>query len=556
MTDSRLRGLKLEIPKFHSERLPETLQHVNGYSNLQTFFPTLGHIFRLNKFQSEEVTFNLAERILSIDCSGAQGLCSIHVKNNDGDLSEKVAFLKVTHLLEPVKWMQGKYSLPKEAGLPWHNKTWTTAWHKLQDPWNQAYVETLASYALHKLRESDTSPHFNLFYGAYCAKADTYRYNIDDNFDSYRNAQWFWKGNQNKLYSLNLLHNENPEEEVPEEIKRELLTPPEFDEEDGEEEEEEDTLEDIEIGEIETADLESLHSDAIESVSDVSEEEDEEEDEEEEGEYSVYADIPNFPVMLILTENNVDTMDSLLNAEESSIEIGSEEWETQWSAWIFQVIAAVCAMQKILGMTHNDLHTNNIVWSPTEKEFLYYRNNAGQVWKIPTYGKIFRLIDFGRSIFTINGKMFVSDDFRAGNDAAGQYSFPPLFSKPRELVKPNPSFDLSRLAVSLFEAIFPTKPEEAESRRILSEEEGLIVRETVSPLYNMLWNWMVDDEDKNILMNPDSSERFPNFDLYIHIAAHCKNAFPDEQIYKEPFSKFVCNDTEIPIGTKPYSLFY
>ena len=242
--------------------------------------------------------------------------------------------------------------------------------------------------------------------------------------------------------------------------------------------------------------------------------------------------------MLIFTELNEGTMDTLLSSDKHTCKPGSNEWELMWSAWLFQVIAALSVMQKILGMTHNDLHTNNIVWTSTSEKFIFYKDTVGTIWKVPTYGKIFRLIDFGRSIFTINNNMIISDDFRKGNDAYGQYSFKPLTPNPRTVVPPNPSFDLSRLAVSLFEAIFPSKPDDTESRIILSEEEGLVVRETVSPLYNCIWSWMIDDDDKNILMDPDGSERFPDFDLYSHIAAKIHNAVPSDQIHKMPFSQF------------------
>ena len=546
MTDSRLRGLKIDIPKFQTEPLPETLQNVRGYTNLQTFFPTLANIFRLNKFQVEDVAFHLKERIVQLDSSGVQGVCSIEL--NTGETRE--AYMKVTHLLDPSKWMQGYYSLPKDAGLPWHNKTWTTAWHKLQDPWNQAYVETVASYALHKLRESKVSPHFNLFYGAYCAKAEVYRYNINDEYGSYRNTNWFWKGSQRGLYSLNILNSENPEEPVAEDIRQKFLTHPDLAENAALNEDE---LEEISVEDVNEA--ESLHTASIASASDAEEDDDDEEEDEEDEEdkYAIYADIPNFPVMLLLTENNMDTMDMLLDPQITGCEAGTQEWEDMWSAWIFQVVTALCVMQKVLGMTHNDLHTNNIVWTTTEEEFLYYKNNKGQIWKVPTYGKIFRLIDFGRSIFTINGKMFVSDDFRQGNDAAGQYSFTPLFSNPKEICPPNPSFDLARLAVSVFEALFPERPANAPSKVILSEEEGMVVRESVSPLFNILWTWMVDEEDKNILMEPDGTERYPDFDLYKRIAASCKNACPEEQIYKKPFSNFI---TEEPVTATCYPLFH
>jgi len=95
------------------------------------------------------------------------------------------------------------------------------------------------------------------------------------------------------------------------------------------------------------------------------------------------------------------------------------------------------------------------------------------------------------------------------------------------------------------------KPEDSESRVILSEEEGLIVRESVSPLYNVLWSWMVDDDDRNILVTADGDERFPDFDLYKHIAAKVHNAVPSAQVYKPPFSRFQTKETV----EKAYSLF-
>lgn len=520
---NKLRGMTLPSPRFVLEDMSEELHHVNGYRNLQTFFPTLSKVFRINKFQSSKFCLDMPWRISSVDCSGGQGPCKLSLK----DKGQINAYLKVTHLLDPIRWMQGHYSLPIEAGLPWHSKTWTAAWHKIQDPWNQAYVEALATYALSRLRLSEVSPHFNHFYGAFCARADTYRFNINDDYSSFRNTRWFWKGSDAGLYKLSVVNSESPSSPVPRDILEDILMKPDYTED-------EDEISETDIGEV--CEDESLHSASLDSKSFASSEESEEEDEDDQ--YVVYSDIPNFPVMLIFTEINTNTMDFLLSADQHTCKPGSAEWELKWAAWIFQVIAALCVMQKVFGMTHNDLHTNNIVWSDTTDEFLFYKDLGGNVWKVPTYGKIFRLIDFGRSIFTINKKIIISDDFRPGNDADGQYAFKPLTGNPREVVPPNPSFDLARLSVSLFESIFPNKPMDSESRTILSEEEGLVVRESVSPLYNCLWSWMVDDDDKNILMEPDGSERFPDFDLYKHIAAKIHNAEPALQIHKMPFSQF------------------
>jgi hypothetical protein len=258
--------------------------------------------------------------------------------------------------------------------------------------------------------------------------------------------------------------------------------------------------------------------------------------------------------MLIFTELNTGTMDSLLEPSKHTCKPGSAEWEMMWSAWVFQVIAALCVMQKVFGMTHNDLHTNNIVWTRTEEEFLYYTKRSGEVFKVPTHGKLFRIIDFGRSIFTINGQRFFSDDFKAGNDADGQYCFKPLHPKPVNEVPPNPSFDLARLAVSVFDALFPDAPDDKEGGVELSSEEGLEMMETVSPLYNTLWSWMIDDEGRNILVEPSGEERFPDFDLYKHIAASVHGAVPALQFSAPAFDRFQVNPSEVG-NVKKWSLF-
>ena len=273
--------------------------------------------------------------------------------------------------------------------------------------------------------------------------------------------------------------------------------------------------------------------------------------------YTIYADIQNYPVMLILTEINEATMDTLFtNTESVGALSGTAEWEARWTAWIFQVLAALSCVQTILGFTHNDLHTNNVVWSKTDEPYLYYKTKGDLTFRVPTFGKIFKIIDFGRAIFTINSQIFISDDFKDDNDAAGQYIFSPLVKNFKKEILPNPSFDMCRLAVSLLDGIFPKRPEQLEEGVILSKEPGLIVKETGSPLYNILWSWMVDDRGRTVFMNPDGSERFPDFDLYKHIAEFVHGAVPSRQIVKPIFEPFQISLKDIPEGVKMYSLFF
>lgn len=557
--DSTLRGMTLPVPRFRIAPQSKELESIRGFHSLQTYFPTLGKLFRITKHQSHQIWLDSKYRMTSLDISGTSGRCELGLTANIDTSGEsttslhKTGFLKVTHLLDPIRWMKGEYSLPKQTGLPWHSRTWSAAWTKLQDPCNQAYTEVVASYALSRLRDLNISPHFNEFYGAFCARADLYRYNLTEEFKSFRNNRWFWHGQKRGLYRLHVTR-ANDEASVTEDVMNEILKEPSEYTDISESESDSESEEEVDVDIVEDVDIASLHSEEVSEISFADEDQTTEESELED-EYRIYSEIADFPVMMIGLENNKGTMDSLLD-DYSLVgsSPGTEEWELTWSAWIFQVMAALSVAQAIIGFTHNDLHTNNIVWSETEEEFLYYTKLSGEVFKVPTYGKLFRIIDFGRSIFSINGQRFFSDDFKAGNDADGQYCFKPLHPKPINEVLPNPSFDLARLAVSLFDALFPDPPEDLDGGKELSSEEGLEMMETVSPLYNTLWSWMIDDEGRNILVEASGEERFPDFDLYKHIASSVHNAVPAQQFSSPAFDRFQVNPSEIG-DVKKWSLF-
>jgi len=245
-----------------------------------------------------------------------------------------------------------------------------------------------------------------------------------------------------------------------------------------------------------------------------------------------YAQFKDFPVQATLYERCDDTMDSLLDIEEDNTdEDYAETKDMRWAAWIFQVIAGLAVAQHYFGFVHNDLHTNNVMWCKTNDTYIYYKLDEHKYYRVPTYGKIMKIIDFGRaSYWLINRKeLIITDSYDEGNDAAGQYNCPPFYDPSESRVDPNPSFDLCRLAVSMFDSLFPEQPGLKTPEKIVAEEPGRISYETESELYNILWRWLTDEEGKNILRTPDDYERFPDFDLYKHIAKYAKNCVPSTE---------------------------
>jgi hypothetical protein len=272
---------------------------------------------------------------------------------------------------------------------------------------------------------------------------------------------------------------------------------------------------------------------------------------------SVFATFKEFPVALIFQEENDGVLDDLLeDDEEVGAEQGTPEWEARWTAWLFQIIAALCCAQGVVGFTHNDLHTNNIVWSSTDQPWLWYKRKDGTTFRVPTFGKVMRLIDFGRAVFRVGEEWYVSDDYGTGGDAEGQISFGEHRHLPnRPELFPNPSFDLCRLSVSMLESLYPEMPTEKLDGLLLSKEEDWEVHETESALWNLLWSWLIDDNGRNVLKDQDGEERFPGFDLYTHIGEHIHCAKPQEQLSKEIFRQYEISAKDVGEWETVYPLF-
>jgi hypothetical protein len=160
-------------------------------------------------------------------------------------------------------------------------------------------------------------------------------------------------------------------------------------------------------------------------------------------------------------------------------------------------------------------------------EFLYYKYNK-KTYKVPTYGRIFKIIDFGRSIYRFSGKTFCSDSFAPGGDAATQYNCEPYMNEEKARLDPNPSFDLCRLGCSIYD--------------FLIEDEN---EEDMDTFQKTVYRWCCDDNRKNILYKRDGEERYPNFKLYKMIARSVHKHSPQAQLDYPFFSQFALSAKEV-----------
>jgi len=238
----------------------------------------------------------------------------------------------------------------------------------------------------------------------------------------------------------------------------------------------------------------------------------------------LFATFKQFPIQVICLEHCENTLDNLILENELS--------HDEWFSALFQVIMTLITYQKCFSFTHNDLHTNNVMYNETNLKHIYYLYNK-KYYKVPTFGKLFKIIDFGRAIYKLDGKLFCSDSFQPGGDASGQYNTEPYFNEKKPRLEPNYSFDLCRLACSIFDFVIED----------ISDVKDISLLE---PIQKLILDWCTDDNGLNVLYKNNGQERYPDFKLYKMIARCVHNHTPQAQLDKSEFSSFEINKKKVP----------
>ena len=580
----RANQIPADLRLYYIQRAPPT---VPGIRNLQTYFPTLETMFPslASKDAPPPANPTLAAMELAVSVSGEFALVENMVTHTRREVP---VWIRPVHLLEPLDCAEGLYVLPADGALPAPRDAWQSALRKLNDPYNEAYTDATFACMASRLVETGRSPHWCRFYGTMNGRAQQYRYNITDDMPDVEGEAWFAEGLQKGAFEV---WASDPYDatvtarlERPWENVRGKLVEAEGAESvslgsescsELESEEEGDSVVSGDSAAMEAMDDLSSASTASVTirrqrveiggstpVAETTEATESSVSASSEGsdDLDFHLVLKDFPVQLTLIERCDGTMDDLMEDEEDP-DIATDDMretkEARWTAWMFQVVAALAAAQKEYDFVHNDLHTNNVMWCGTGETHLYYHvtgASGGDRWyKVPTYGRIMKIIDFGRATFRppivggAGNHVWLPDAYAPGADAWGQYNFGPYFDREEPKVQPNRSFDLCRLAVAILDTLWPDKPADAPGRKVLTRETGRTTYETVSPLWNLLWLWLTDKEGRNVLVKPDDTERYPQFELYCAIARNVTNAVPAQQLTLPLFDRaFRIPKREVP----------
>jgi len=546
-------------------------------SKIQNYIPIYNKFFALNETNYNSINLNHKSYISHVNNKNEELLnvynCTIK-NNNNNKRKEKNVFFKMAPLLDPYKYLIGKYNTNDITlfKLPDHKSDETNCNPKFIDQNNSAYVDGFFIYLTSCLLNEYNFIHGVDYYGSFLGIKNNFTINVFDDID-YLNSSEFFNKNKNTLFTIDdyshLFQNDNiklaPIKIQHNSSANSNISIHSFNSEIFEDIFETDKSNTIDLKEITSSDLMDLtnntdnikdenkftlksnstcssrssyttNSSIENGENDENDENDENGENGENDESSIWESddssyeeeiinvtIPAFPIQLISMEYCENTFDDLI----LSNELTNEEWLSAF----MQIIMILLTYQKAFSFTHNDLHTNNVMYNYTNNKFIYYCYK-NIYYKVPTFGRIFKIIDFGRSIYRFNGKLFCSDSYQTGGDACTQYNTEPYFNENKPRLEPNPSFDICRLACSIFDYVI--------------EDLDNITEYIKDPVKNLIFEWCIDDKGINMLYKNNGLDRYPEFKLYKMIARCVHNHTPQAQLERDVFKAYSNFTGDIP----------
>jgi len=614
-----LKEIPYPYPHLDNKHPHTKITLADSIQNPQMYLPIYQRFFELNDHNYQSISLNHQYHIKNL-----QEVTSLTHSSSCSPIQPANVFIKYSPLLDPIKYMVGKYNLddPATKNLPTIHSTESDTHPKILSDSNASYIDGFFYYLSSVLRNQHNFVHGIDFYGSYLGIQDNFKVNIEEDLE-YLSKSPFFIQNIGKLMILENYDQENspfshtgsrgyhptvsidqgdlgehidlgiididlgasvPESLItdsgiglvsglkslqlltqkvtyghrmsldatipdilssnsegglrsPEEFEKEMevdVTPlletdndaenlpldtnNDSDDDSDDSKSEHSSEEDESTYARREGESDKENQEDDEDDEDDWETEDEDDDENEHDSPEAVAYIHDFPVQMIFLEKCHGTMDELFMNHMSEEETRSA---------LFQIIMILLVYQKLFKFTHNDLHTNNIMYVKTDLAFLKYKYR-NHTYCVPTYGRIFKIIDYGRSIYKYSKLCFCSDSFAPGGDASTQYNCEPFMKSSKPRLNPNMSFDLCRLGCSIFDFLF---------------DDNDLDTVVDNDLKRTIKRWCTDDDGKNVLYKRNGSERYPGFKLYKMIARTVHQHTPESQLTDPWFNIFDENDT-------------
>ena len=564
--------MNLNYKKYDNTLLFKNLENSTllNIEKTQNYIPLYKNFFELNENNYNSINLNNYYSLKNISNKITDNIYDGIITNDNSVEYKKKIFFKFSPIIDPIKFITNNYDLSHTEllNLPQYN-TNTNTCESMYNFNNSAYIDSFFYYLSSQLFHNYNFMNGIDFYGSFLGIKNNFYFNIADDIENLHESELFHKNNNvifeiTNEYYTNLSNYDTRNYKKPltianvindknilnlsdisnisdinnlfinnNDLSKNIFTPNilyenntndlkksnKTDESGSSCSSRTSNTNNSDVDSESGSDSESHANSDKSSLSNSTMSEDE-----------IFINLFKFPIQIIALEKCENTLDSLFNDQNIT--------EDELSGIITQILLILITYQKLFNFTHNDLHSNNIMYIKTEKQFLYYKYNS-KYYKIPTFGKIFKIIDFGRAIYKYKGNLLCSDSYDFKGDAATLYNFEPYFNNNKPRLEPNYSFDLCRLGCSLYDYFIDDLED---------------INKITSPIIKIIINWCYDDKKRNILYKNNGTERYPDFKLYKMIARTVTKHTPDNVLKNDFFNQYVTSKKNINKKTKIFNI--
>ena len=194
--------MNLNYKKNDNQKLFKCLEENTEFGILQpqNYNPIYNCYFSLSNTNYNNITLNHKWQLHNLTTQETPNIFKGLIKNENEKDNRKI-FLKYSPLLDPIKYLIGKYDItdPTLLNLPTYNSV--SAHSKVLDYNNAAYVDSFFTYLSSKVLHEHGFSHGLDYYGSFLSMKRDFRYNIADDIE-YMNDSIFFKKNDKILYEF------------------------------------------------------------------------------------------------------------------------------------------------------------------------------------------------------------------------------------------------------------------------------------------------------------------------------------------------------------------
>ena len=189
--------MKFSYNKRDNSKLFSSLEKKDSanISQIQNYIPLYHKFFTLNQSNYNSINLDQSFSLYTISEKESDNKFEGTVKDKNNKKHTKQLFFKYSPLLDPIKYIIGKYDMSNVDLLNLPNFENVNSHPKVRDMNNSAYVDSFFTYLTSKLLNEHNFVHGLDFYGSFLGIKHDFAFNVADDIDYITESSFFHKNN-------------------------------------------------------------------------------------------------------------------------------------------------------------------------------------------------------------------------------------------------------------------------------------------------------------------------------------------------------------------------